>query len=75
MLDSECGGCQGIGRHRRWCPAVVGESASEVGTLAELAESLGDRIGSNDPGAANMAYRLSGRLRRQAEKLKTGDHP
>lgn len=58
----ECGGCAGLGAHRRWCPAEVGEQAAYFGQLSEKAESLGDSIGPNDMGAANVAWQLAATL-------------
>lgn len=66
----ECGGCQGLGSHWRWCPESVGRSASFIGQLAEAAESLGDRVGANNTGAANHLYMASSLLRVQAIKAK-----
>lgn len=57
-----CGGCQGIGSHRRWCPAKVGAMASVYGTMSQRLESMGDTVGSNDMGLANELYLLSGKL-------------
>lgn len=62
----ECGGCAGLGAHRRWCPVIVGERAAYFGQLAERAESLGDDIGPNDMAAANMAWRIASLLRARA---------
>lgn len=61
-----CGGCHGLGSHWRWCPVSVGYSASFIGQLAEEAESLGDRVGSNNPGAANHLYAAAGLLYKDA---------
>lgn len=58
-MTADCGGCRGEGSHRRWCPEVVGHEAARLGRLAEEAESLGDRIGSNDPSAANRLYEMA----------------
>lgn len=69
MRRSDCGGCRGDGRHWRWCPWVVGASASTQGQLAEAAEQMGDRIGANNPGAANHCYAASGLLREEANAL------
>lgn len=66
MTPTDCGGCLDLGAHRRWCPEVVGEKAARLGRFAEEAESLGDRIGANDPSAANDCYRAAARLRGQA---------
>jgi hypothetical protein len=68
---SDCGGCRGEGSHRRWCIQKVGIAAHVYGTEAEKAESIGDSIGANDPGLANMAYRLSGELRAKAIERRT----
>lgn len=65
-----CGGCEGIGAHWRWCPAVVGESASRWGQRAQEAENLADTVGANEPGAANHLYAAAGLLRALAEKRK-----
>lgn len=56
-----------MGAHWRWCPEVVGFSASQFGQLSEAAESLGDRVGANEPGAANHLYRAAGMLRERAD--------
>lgn len=51
-----CGGCAGLGSHRRWCPAVVGAHAARIGQIAEALEDLGDTL----PHAlANDCWRLS----------------
>jgi hypothetical protein len=62
----ECGGCQGLGSHRRWCRVAVGSRASLLGRAAEQAESLGDTVGANYPQAANALYGASGALREAA---------
>lgn len=73
---SDCGGCRGEGAHKRWCSKVVGVQAYQRGTWAERLESLADEIGSNDMGAANKLYNLSGQFRTQAlsmaERFKAG---
>lgn len=66
MYWRPCGGCEGLGAHRRWCPVAVGQRAAYFGQLSEEAESLGDRIGPNDMEAANAAWYLAARLRKQA---------
>lgn len=71
MTRQRCGGCDGLGAHWRWCPAVIGETASRYGQLADQAESLGDRVGGNDPGTANLLYAAAGRLRELAEERTT----
>lgn len=70
MYWRECGGCEGKGAHRRWCPVEVGERAAYFGQLSEQAENLGDRIGPNDMGAANRAWALAGELRRRALEVR-----
>lgn len=65
-----CGGCRGMGAHRRWCVRVVGLSASIRGRQAEMAENLADSVGSNNPAASNHLYAASGLLRAQAEQAK-----
>lgn len=75
MRDPACGGCRGEGAHRRWCPAVVGLAASIYGPMAEELETMGDRIGPNNPGLANRAYDLSGRVRAWARELAEGATP
>jgi hypothetical protein len=66
----DCGGCAGLGAHRRWCPYAVGETAAYFGQLSEKAESLGDAIGPNDMGAANMAWQVAAILRQRAEDAR-----
>jgi hypothetical protein len=65
---SDCGGCQGAGRHKRWCEAVVGRSAAMMGRLSERAESLGDSIGPNEMGAANHVWIAAGLLKEEAQR-------
>lgn len=36
--------------------------------MADAAEDLGDRVGANEPGAANHLYAASGLLRKAAEE-------
>ena len=57
-----CGGCQGIGAHRRWCPAVVGMTAHAWAIRASLTDDLADEVGSNDPEMANQLYRLAAQM-------------
>lgn len=66
-FDIRCGGCKGIGRHRRWCRFVVGSKARLLGRASAELEGLGDRIGSNDPGLSNQLYRLSAEAREKAD--------
>ena len=56
----ECGGCQGLGNHRRLCPHHPDYHPWR--RLAQMAEDIGDTIGSNDPGLANRAYDLASRI-------------
>lgn len=65
---TDCGGCQGLGSHRRHCPRSP--TYNRWLELADQAEDLGDRIGSNDMGAANMAYGLAGRLRERGRERR-----
>ena len=58
---SECGGCKGVGAHKRHCRRNPNyEYRLE---LADRLDSLGDAIGSNDPGSANLVYLAESRLR------------
>ena len=66
----ECGGCQGLGSHWRWCPKVVGIHAYVAGTQAETAENLADSVGANNTGAANHLYAAAGLLRQDALEAK-----
>lgn len=58
---NNCGGCAGLGSHRRHCHKHPNYDYRLV--LADYAESLGDRIGPNDTVSANAAYGIAGRLR------------
>lgn len=66
----DCGGCEGLGSHKRWCPRAVGQKASAAGVCAEMVDSLGDRIGSNDPVTTNELYVIAEKLRGIAERLR-----
>ena len=66
----DCGGCAGLGSHRRWCPYAVGETAAYFGQLSERADSIADAIGPNDMGAANMAWQVAAILRKRAEEAR-----
>jgi len=68
-----CGGCEGLGSHRRWCRAVVGTMAASVGPYGDTLGSLGDLIGANNPGLANQAYALAAEVRAWAE-FRIGPH-
>jgi hypothetical protein len=59
-----CGGCKGLGAHRRHCPHSP--EYNRWRELADEAEDIGDRIGPNDHGLANTAYALSSSLRKMA---------
>lgn len=63
----DCGGCAGLGAHRRWCPRAVGEHAAYWGQLSVKAEALGDSIGPNDMEASSMAWHIGAMLRKRAE--------
>ena len=65
----DCGGCEGAGAHRRWCPERVGRQASQLGLLSERAEDLADMVGSNLPEASNALYRAAGLLREKAKAV------
>jgi hypothetical protein len=67
-MTRPCGGCEGLGAHWRWCPKIVGHSASWIGEYAQQAENLADGVGANDPDAANMLYAAAARLRALAER-------
>ena len=57
---STCGGCRGLGKHSPRCHTQPGALWRR---LADMAESLGDQIGSNDTTLANRAYDLMSSLR------------
>lgn len=59
-----CGGCRGLGAHRRWCPTVVGTTAARVGQLGDDLDDLGDIL---PPALANAAWALAAQLRDHAE--------
>jgi hypothetical protein len=63
-----CGGCAGLGAHRRWCVESVGPAAAMLGKYAEEAESLGDRVGPNEMGASSHLWTAAALLRVAAEK-------
>ena len=68
MID--CGGCQGLGSHKRWCRNAVGLAASVYGPMAERLESMGDTVGPNNMDLSNRLWALSGDMRRWAESQK-----
>lgn len=71
VTTERCGGCQDIGSHRRHCRK--NPNYNRYLELADRAENLGDEIGANDPGLANIAYRLSGLLKAKVEGVVAGD--
>ena len=66
---STCGGCKGLGSHQRWCPESVGRIASMRGRQAQVAEDLGDVVGSNHFRAANLLYQAAALLKEDALRL------
>lgn len=69
-MTEQCGGCEGQGAHRRWCPNVVGPTASRLGSWSMRVDDIADEVGSNDTGTTNLLYAAAGRLRRKAEWAK-----
>lgn len=65
-MSRTCGGCEGRGRHWRWCPEVVGAQAHRWGVMADTIEDFADQIGSNDTAAANHLYAAAGLIRSEA---------
>ena len=61
-----CGGCAGLGNHRKLCPRHPDYHPWR--RLEVMADEIGDVIGSNDPGVANLAYQLAGELKRLREE-------
>lgn len=72
-MSSDCGGCEGIGAHKRWCEAEHGWAAHRLGRQAAKAEALADEVGSNHYDAANALYRAAGLLTEKA-KAKSAAH-
>lgn len=64
-----CGGCQGLGNHKRWCEAVHGPMAAQRGRWAYQLGNLADEIGGNEPGLANILYREASNMTHMAENL------
>lgn len=62
----DCGGCRGMGSHRRYCPR--NPNYHPWRRLADRAVDIGDQIGGNDPGVANQAYALAARIRALMEE-------
>lgn len=71
MTVRECGGCAGLGAHRRWCSVVVGPRAALLGPLGEQADALADVVGSNSAEAANLLYGAAAVLRDAARDAAT----
>ena len=63
MKEPDCGGCKGLGAHTRRCRTQPGWLWFR---LEDMADELGDLIGSNDPESANMAYAIAGRMKAKA---------
>ena len=59
-MANRCGGCIGIGNHRKFCPNHPDYHPWK--RLAQMANDIGDTIGGNDPGLANAAYQLEARI-------------
>jgi hypothetical protein len=58
---SGCGGCEGMGAHRRHCPR--NPNYTHWLPMQAAAEDLGDRVGSNNTGLANTFYAAASELR------------
>lgn len=63
MREPDCGGCKGQGAHSRRCRTQPGWMWWR---MQDMAEDLGDFIGSNDVVAANLAYAIAGRMQVKA---------
>lgn len=61
-----CGGCNGLGAHKRWCITTVGPVASKLGPCSESMEEWGDRVGGVDGDTANMLYSIANVLEGRA---------
>lgn len=61
-----CGGCAGKGSFSSRC---ISQPGSIWRRLSDQAEDLADTIASNDPEAANIAYRLAGRFMKKWEEV------
>lgn len=73
MNADECGGCKGMGGHRRHCRQNPDYTYARV--LADIAESAGDRIGGNNPGAASHCYAAAGLLLAQHKEILAERRP
>ncbi|AXQ64787.1 hypothetical protein SEA_LEROY_85 [Gordonia phage Leroy] len=69
--DRSCGGCEGKGAHSPRCRTQPGWFFRR---LADQAAALGDAIGPNDYDAANTAWVLAARLRKQIPADGAEDH-
>jgi hypothetical protein len=61
-----CGGCRGEGGYSSRC---ITQPGSLWRRLADMAEDLGDAIGSNDPEAANAAYGMAAKFKRRWQEI------
>lgn len=61
-----CGGCNDLGAHTRWCPAIHGRRAARYASQAARAEAIADEVGVSCPHAANALYRAAGLLNAEA---------
>lgn len=68
LPEPDCGGCKGQGAHSRRCRTNPGWFWHR---LEDVAEGLGDAIGSNDPASANMAYAIQGRMKARANERES----
>ena len=65
-MTPECGGCNDLGAHTRWCPAIHGRRAARYASQAARAEALADEVGANCAHAANALYRAAALLNAEA---------
>ena len=65
-----CGGCLGLGSHRKHC--LYNPRFSRWRMLADEAEGLGDNIGANDCRSANSCYGVASSLRVMADEIDAG---
>ena len=72
LPDPNCGGCMGLGSHKRWCVTVVGKAASLLGPWSEQVEMWGDRIGGvpHSQDSANMLYSFASVIESRAHKAR-----
>lgn len=66
-MAADCGGCAGLGAHRRWCRAKVGLNASVYGPMGERLNEMADQVGANNAGLASALYALSAEMREWAK--------